>query len=618
MNNTKINVKKKNIKYILGIEGSANKLGISIIDGDMKILVNMRRTFVSEIGCGFIPREISSHHKYYIIDMIQSCLKKLHIKITDISLICYTKGPGIGSALYIGYNVCKIFSLLFNIPVIGVNHCVAHIEMGIFITKLFHPIILYVSGSNTQIIYFNNHKKRYEIIGETLDIAIGNIIDRSARILKISNLPSPGYNVELLARKKFMLNILKKRKNRKNEALNILNEKNKLKCVNLQNKNMNDTNISNSVKIKHNNSILKQSNMNSIKCTNKNNDVNDIKNNDNYDYTELLFFPYTIKGMDISFSGYDYYISKYFSKYLNKNIKKIKMNLKNNKKESNYEEYNQSIQKKYRTENNSCDISVKKEEKVEEKNLKKEEFKNYNNIEVKSEDVSEKKDISSSNNSSEDNTIYHKDKKEFEKDNKIKSLQNENASICKIDDILNNNLSYVSLIKGDSYYEDNIIYKSENKKNYGDNDRYTEEDCSIETDSDFYEKYSSEEEKEIIDLSDEEKRKIQICYSLQHHIFSMLIEITERAISFTNSKEVIIVGGVGCNLFLQNMMKKMAKQKNIKIGFMDHSYCVDNGAMIAYTGYLQYLNSENKNIYNFENITIHQRYRTDDVLVTWR
>lgn len=62
--------------YILGMEGSANKLGISIIDEEMNILVNMRRTYVSEIGCGFIPREINAHHKYYIIDMIKDCLNR--------------------------------------------------------------------------------------------------------------------------------------------------------------------------------------------------------------------------------------------------------------------------------------------------------------------------------------------------------------------------------------------------------------------------------------------------------------------------------------------------------------------------------------------------------------
>ncbi|CAG9481703.1 unnamed protein product [Plasmodium vivax] len=519
-------------KYILGLEGSANKLGVSIINSNFEILVNMRRTYISEIGCGFIPRQINAHHKYYIIEMIKDCLTKLKIKITDVHLICYTKGPGIGSALYIAYNISKFFSLLFNIPVIGVNHCIAHIEMGIFITKLYHPIILYVSGSNTQIIYFNDHKKRYEIIGETLDIAIGNVIDRSARILRISNSPSPGYNVEILARKKT-----------------------------------------------HDKPVRA----------------------DPCDYTELLFFPYTIKGMDISFSGYDYYVSKYFSRYLTKRGKKGKGG-------------ENAPKRKKRHEGGEANGGGRS-------------------------------DADSVNGEEDD----HADDA-ANRGNPIAGAANDGST----QQFPQPNLSIRAGVQGSSYYEENVVCSSGGKRNYGEGEHYAEEDdCAIETESDFFDsseeqpssgsseeqprsrsseekarsrsteeqpRNESSEEKPPSggSLTDEEKRKIQICYSLQHHIFSMLIEITERAIAFTNSKEVIIVGGVGCNVFLQNMMKKMAKQKNIKIGFMDHSYCVDNGAMIAYTGYLEFANTKNREIYGFDNISIHQRYRTDDVLVTWR
>ncbi|SCL93061.1 tRNA N6-adenosine threonylcarbamoyltransferase, putative [Plasmodium berghei] len=571
--------------YILGMEGSANKLGISIIDEEMNILVNMRRTYVSEIGCGFIPREINAHHKYYIIDMIKDCLNKLKIKITDIGLICYTKGPGIGSALYVAYNISKLFSLLFNISVIGVNHCIAHIEMGIFITKLYHPIILYVSGSNTQIIYYNNYKKKYEIIGETLDIAIGNVIDRSARILKISNSPSPGYNVELWARKKKLLRLLQKIEEK--EQLEIYTEKEKQTFIKHDNEHCNE-NYQNH--IYNNNDDVLVSNTkddSSLKFNKKENYLQS-----SY-YNELLQFPYTIKGMDISFSGYDFYINKYFSKYINKNSKKGNPQYKHNKKKG--------------TNKINKDEDNKKKQKINE-NISP---KNYND---------QNSNIINDDNLTLEEDLYQDSKNDFNKLIQNNEKNNNKQTKINTNHILPN-YSFLHGMKGSSYYEDNIIYKNENKQNYGQNNEYYDDNCSIETSSDFYEKDLQEliyEEAEAIKLTEEEKRKIQICYSLQHHIFSMLIEITERAISFTNSKEVIIVGGVGCNIFLQNMMKKMAKQKNIKIGFMDHSYCVDNGAMIAYTGYLEYLNSKNKNDFNFENISIHQRYRTDDVFVTWR
>ncbi|EUD66179.1 O-sialoglycoprotein endopeptidase [Plasmodium inui San Antonio 1] len=559
-------------KYILGLEGSANKLGVSIINSDFQILINMRRTYVSEIGCGFIPRQINAHHKYYIIEMIRDCLDKLKIKITDIHLICYTKGPGIGSALYIAYNISKFFSLLFNIPVIGVNHCIAHIEMGIFITKLYHPIILYVSGSNTQIIYFNDHKKRYEIIGETLDIAIGNVIDRSARILRISNSPSPGYNVEILARKKYLLNLEKKKKKSLNDDSNTPNDSNTPYMPNKP--------------------------MRADPC----------------DYTELLFFPYTIKGMDISFSGYDYYVSKYFSRYLTKRGKKGMdgdggkppmgdQDAPKRKKWHDGEEANEG--KQYRGETDQGGKS---------------------DADVNGEEDDYGEGDADGGDENVGNAI---------RGNSMGGNPNDGGT----QHFPQPNLSIHAGVQGSSYYEENVICSIVGKKNYGEDDHYAEDDDgAIETDSDFFDSSSDggaagsdkegvgnlssppieEQPHNSANLTDEEKRKIQICYSLQHHIFSMLIEITERAIAFTNSKEVIIVGGVGCNVFLQNMMKKMAKQKTIKIGFMDHSYCVDNGAMIAYTGYLEFLNTKNREIYNFNNISIHQRYRTDDVLVTWR
>ena len=80
----------------------------------------------------------------------------------------------------------------------------ADIEMARVITGAKNPTVLYVSGGNTQVIAYS--QKRYRIFGETIDIAVGNCLDRFARVIKISNDPSPGYNIEQLAKKgkKFM------------------------------------------------------------------------------------------------------------------------------------------------------------------------------------------------------------------------------------------------------------------------------------------------------------------------------------------------------------------------------------------------------------------------------
>lgn len=115
--------------------------------------------------------------------------------------------------------VARTLSLLWDKPLVGVNHCIGRksflgnleylyefdvrscldIEMGREVTGASNPVILYVSGGNTQVIAYSQH--RYRIFGETLDIAIGNCLDRFARILNLSNDPSPGYNIEQYAKR---------------------------------------------------------------------------------------------------------------------------------------------------------------------------------------------------------------------------------------------------------------------------------------------------------------------------------------------------------------------------------------------------------------------------------
>ena len=120
-----------------------------------------------------------------------------------------------------------------------------------------------------------------------------------------------------------------------------------------------------------------------------------------------------------------------------------------------------------------------------------------------------------------------------------------------------------------------------------------------------------------------------LCYSLQETLFAMLVEITERAMAHCNSKEVLLVGGVGCNVRLQKMMQQMAEARGGSVCAMDDRYCVDNGAMIAYAGVLEYLHTFKGNQKDRKNLTpadgmplmdctFTQRFRTDEVLVTWR
>lgn len=182
----------------IGFEGSANKLGIGILDDD-KILANCRRTFISPPGEGFLPKETAIHHRQNVNSLLKQALEEAGIKTSDIDVVCYTKGPGMGAPLAAVAVVARTVAQLWNKPLLGVNHCIGHIEMGRFITGSKNPIVLYVSGGNTQVIAYS--KNKYRIFGETIDIAVGNCLDRFARLLKLSNAPSPGFNIEQMAKK---------------------------------------------------------------------------------------------------------------------------------------------------------------------------------------------------------------------------------------------------------------------------------------------------------------------------------------------------------------------------------------------------------------------------------
>jgi N6-L-threonylcarbamoyladenine synthase len=179
----------------LGIEGSANKIGVGIFD-DGEILSNIRKTFCSPAGEGFLPKDVALHHRECICELLTESLQGLDL--ADFQAICFTRGPGMAPPLISMAIVARMLSLMYQKPLVAVNHCIAHIEMGRFITKSESPVILYVSGGNTQVLGFSAGK--YRIFGETIDIAIGNCLDRCARDLRLSNYPSPGYQIEQLAK----------------------------------------------------------------------------------------------------------------------------------------------------------------------------------------------------------------------------------------------------------------------------------------------------------------------------------------------------------------------------------------------------------------------------------
>ena len=201
-------IKNRDHYLALGLEGSANKLGAGIIKHNRgpltdknraKVLSNVRDTYITPPGEGFLPRDTARHHRNWVVRVIKQALKEAQGNGEGLDCICFTQGPGMGAPLQSVVIAARTLSQLWQVPLVGVNHCVGHIEMGREITGAQNPVVLYVSGGNTQVIAYS--KQRYRIFGETLDIAIGNCLDRFARTLKISNDPAPGYNIEQMAKK---------------------------------------------------------------------------------------------------------------------------------------------------------------------------------------------------------------------------------------------------------------------------------------------------------------------------------------------------------------------------------------------------------------------------------
>ncbi|KAK3637863.1 putative tRNA threonylcarbamoyladenosine biosynthesis protein kae1 [Elasticomyces elasticus] len=370
----------------IGLEGSANKLGVGIIlhpsastpssphdsahSGDeaftskstsppVQILANLRHTFVSPPGTGFLPKDTAAHHRRWVVRLTKQALKQARIQLEDVDCICYTKGPGMGAPLGAVAIAARTLSQLWDKPLIGVNHCVGHIEMGRAITGAENPVVLYVSGGNTQVIAYS--AQRYRIFGEALDIAVGNCLDRFARVLNISNDPAPGYNIEQLAK--------------------------------------------------------------DGKC--------------------LLELPYAVKGMDVSFSGI----------------------------------------------------------------------------------------------------------------------------LARLEELARRLTTTTSASP------------------------WLDPDTGLDI------------------------TKSDLCFTLQETVFAMLVEITERAMAHVGAQQVLIVGGVGCNERLQQMMGMMASERGGSVYATDERFCIDNGIMIAHAGLLAHGKGFETKL---EESTFTQRFRTDEVLVNWR
>jgi len=177
----------------LGIEGTAHTLGIGVVS-KKTILSDVKDMLTTEEG-GIIPVQAAEHHKKFAKELIKKALEEA--KFPKIDLISFSRSPGLAPALHETKKIALDLAKELNVPIIGVNHISAHLSSAHFHTQMKDPIYIFVSGANTQILVLENNK--FHQVGESLDIAIGNALDKFARQIGLGFPGGP--KIEELAKK---------------------------------------------------------------------------------------------------------------------------------------------------------------------------------------------------------------------------------------------------------------------------------------------------------------------------------------------------------------------------------------------------------------------------------
>ncbi len=179
---------------IFGLEGTAWNLSAALVNEE-GVIFEKSATYTPAIG-GIHPREASQHHAEYMARVVGDVLAHARENGVKLDAIAFSQGPGLGPCLRTVATAARALSLRYGVPLVGVNHCVAHIEVGKWQSGARDPAVIYVSGANSQVLALR--QGRYRIFGETLDISVGNAIDKFARSVGLAHPGGP--KVEELAR----------------------------------------------------------------------------------------------------------------------------------------------------------------------------------------------------------------------------------------------------------------------------------------------------------------------------------------------------------------------------------------------------------------------------------
>lgn len=181
---------------VLGIESTAHTFGVGLATEKGHILANENAVYRPASG-GIKPSEAAEHHSKVASSVLKAALRNAGLSLHEVDAVAVALGPGLGPCLRVGATLARYLAAALGKPLVPVNHAVAHIEIARLDTGFEDPVVVYVAGGNTIVTTFN--EGRYRVFGETLDIALGNLMDTFSRE---TNLGFPGVpRVEELARK---------------------------------------------------------------------------------------------------------------------------------------------------------------------------------------------------------------------------------------------------------------------------------------------------------------------------------------------------------------------------------------------------------------------------------
>ena len=177
---------------VLGIESSCDETGVAIyssVDGLVANVLYSQIAIHAQYG-GVVPELASRNHLMSLIPLVEEALSQADIKKNQLDLIAYTAGPGLIGALLTGACFAKTLAMALNIPALGVHHLEAHILAAQLDTPSleFPFLVLLVSGGHTQLL-LARALGDYELLGDTLDDAVGEAFDKTAKLMGI---PYPG------------------------------------------------------------------------------------------------------------------------------------------------------------------------------------------------------------------------------------------------------------------------------------------------------------------------------------------------------------------------------------------------------------------------------------------